>query len=276
MGAALLDLDEPWRVIARGHDYLLSPQVDYEQVGDVPNVVFPSATLIDAATDRLTVYYGAADTVTGIAHGHLSEILASLRRASRRRRTREPGRRSPLAPAGIVRRGGRRTLDQRRPDDRLHEPVARELEPVEQHREGEATHAQLVDRHGRELGRDEPGEVDVVVADHRHVPWHGQAGALGGPDDLDGDRVVGREHRRDRGVGADRLHGRGPRGLGRDVRHLDDPGLELGLGHGLLVAATALDDAGEGVRAGADERDAAMALRDQVLDRAAGTARRCR
>ena len=79
MGAALLDLDEPWRVIARGHDYLLSPQVDYEQVGDVPNVVFPTATLIDAATDRLTVYYGAADTVTGIAHGHLSEILASLR-----------------------------------------------------------------------------------------------------------------------------------------------------------------------------------------------------
>ena len=79
MGAALLDLDEPWRVIARGRDYLLSPQVDYEQVGDVPNVVFPCATLVDAATDRMTVYYGAADTVTGIAHGHLSEILASLR-----------------------------------------------------------------------------------------------------------------------------------------------------------------------------------------------------
>jgi beta-1,4-mannooligosaccharide/beta-1,4-mannosyl-N-acetylglucosamine phosphorylase len=80
MGAALLDLDEPWRVIARSHDYLLSPQVPYEQVGDVPNVVFPTATLLDAATDRLTVYYGAADTVTGIAHGYLGEVLASLRR----------------------------------------------------------------------------------------------------------------------------------------------------------------------------------------------------
>jgi beta-1,4-mannooligosaccharide/beta-1,4-mannosyl-N-acetylglucosamine phosphorylase len=79
MGAALLDLDEPWRVIARGRDYLLSPQVEYEQVGDVPNVVFPCATVMDEANDRLTVYYGAADTVTGIAHGHLSEILASLR-----------------------------------------------------------------------------------------------------------------------------------------------------------------------------------------------------
>ena len=79
MGAALLDLDQPWRVIARGRDYLLSPQVPYEQVGDVPNVVFPCAALVDRGADRLTVYYGAADTVTCLAHGHLSEILGSLR-----------------------------------------------------------------------------------------------------------------------------------------------------------------------------------------------------
>jgi beta-1,4-mannooligosaccharide/beta-1,4-mannosyl-N-acetylglucosamine phosphorylase len=79
MGAALLDLDEPWKVIARGRDYLLSPQVSYEQVGDVPNVVFPCAALVDAATDRITIYYGAADTVTCLAHGYLSEILASIR-----------------------------------------------------------------------------------------------------------------------------------------------------------------------------------------------------
>jgi beta-1,4-mannooligosaccharide/beta-1,4-mannosyl-N-acetylglucosamine phosphorylase len=78
MGAALLDLDEPWKVVARGRDYLLSPQVAYEQVGDVPNVVFPCAALVDHEADRLTIYYGAADTVTCLAHGHLSEILASL------------------------------------------------------------------------------------------------------------------------------------------------------------------------------------------------------
>jgi len=80
MGAALLDLDEPWRVVARGKDYLLSPQVDYEQIGDVPNVVFPSAALVDLETDRLTIYYGGADTVVCLAHGHLSELLAFLRR----------------------------------------------------------------------------------------------------------------------------------------------------------------------------------------------------
>jgi beta-1,4-mannooligosaccharide/beta-1,4-mannosyl-N-acetylglucosamine phosphorylase len=79
MGAALLDLDEPWKVVARSRDYLMSPQLPYEQVGDVQNVVFPCAALVDAATDRLTIYYGAADTVTCLAHGHLSEVIAAIR-----------------------------------------------------------------------------------------------------------------------------------------------------------------------------------------------------
>ena len=79
MGAALLDLSEPWRVIGRGGDYLLSPQVSYEQVGDVPNVVFPCAALVDRDLDRVSVYYGAADTVTCLAHGHLSELVAFAR-----------------------------------------------------------------------------------------------------------------------------------------------------------------------------------------------------
>ena len=79
MGAALLDLERPWEVVARGRDYLLSPQVPYEQIGDVPNVVFPCAALVDDGADRVSVYYGGADTVTCLAHGHLSEILAFVR-----------------------------------------------------------------------------------------------------------------------------------------------------------------------------------------------------
>ncbi len=75
MGAALLDLEEPWNVLARSRDYLLSPQVLYEQVGDVPNVVFPCAALVDHGSDRLSIYYGAADTVVCLAHGYVSEIL---------------------------------------------------------------------------------------------------------------------------------------------------------------------------------------------------------
>ena len=60
---------------ARGRrDYLLSPQVAYEQVGDVPNVVFPCAALVDRES-TLTVYYGGADTVVCMAHGRLSAVV---------------------------------------------------------------------------------------------------------------------------------------------------------------------------------------------------------
>lgn len=74
-GAALLDLDEPWRVIARTGAYLLAPREIYECMGDVPNVTFPCATLHDPATGRLAVYYGCADTVTGLAFGYIPEII---------------------------------------------------------------------------------------------------------------------------------------------------------------------------------------------------------
>jgi len=79
MGAALLDLEQPWKVLARGPRYLLSPQMLYEQVGDVPNVAFPCAALYDRPTDRLTIYYGGADTVVCMAHGYLAEIMDYLR-----------------------------------------------------------------------------------------------------------------------------------------------------------------------------------------------------
>ena len=78
MGAALLDLDRPWRVIARLSDYLVAPHEPYEQVGDVPNVVFPCAALVDPASGRLAIYYGGADTVTCLAFAHISELLAAL------------------------------------------------------------------------------------------------------------------------------------------------------------------------------------------------------
>jgi len=73
MGVALLDLEEPWKVVARSNDYLLSPQRPYEQVGDVQNVVFPCAALTEG--DRISVYYGAADTVTCLAHGRITDLI---------------------------------------------------------------------------------------------------------------------------------------------------------------------------------------------------------
>ena len=75
VGSALLDLDEPWKVIARTRPYILSPQKLYECVGDVPNVTFPCAALVDSETGRLAVYYGGADTVTAIAFGYVQELI---------------------------------------------------------------------------------------------------------------------------------------------------------------------------------------------------------
>lgn len=75
MGAALLDLDQPWKVIRRGAPYLMSPQKLYECVGDVPNVVFPCAALVDGETGRVAIYYGAADTVTALAFARVDELV---------------------------------------------------------------------------------------------------------------------------------------------------------------------------------------------------------
>jgi len=74
-GAALLDLEQPWRVIARGSPYLLSPQTLYECVGDVPNVAFPCAALYDPPTGRIALYYGGADTVTALAFAYIDEVI---------------------------------------------------------------------------------------------------------------------------------------------------------------------------------------------------------
>lgn len=74
-GAALLDIDRPWIVKHRTKPYLLSPQTLYECVGDVPNVTFPCAALTDSATGRIAIYYGCADTVTGLCFATVNGIL---------------------------------------------------------------------------------------------------------------------------------------------------------------------------------------------------------
>ena len=79
MGAALLDLDQPHRVIYRGEDYLLTPEKPYEMSGFVPNVVFPCQNVVDAATGRIAIYYGAADTYTALAFCQIDEVLAFLK-----------------------------------------------------------------------------------------------------------------------------------------------------------------------------------------------------
>jgi beta-1,4-mannooligosaccharide/beta-1,4-mannosyl-N-acetylglucosamine phosphorylase len=78
-GAALLDMDKPWKVIYRTAPYIMSPQRLYECVGDTPNVVFPCAALCDAPTGRMAVYYGGADTVTCLAFAYVDELIAYVK-----------------------------------------------------------------------------------------------------------------------------------------------------------------------------------------------------
>ena len=75
MGAALLDLDEPWRVKYRAQDLLMAPEADYEVKGHVDNVVFPCAALFEEETDRLAIYYGAADTSTCVAFCEMNRLI---------------------------------------------------------------------------------------------------------------------------------------------------------------------------------------------------------
>ena len=74
-GACILDLDQPWKVKYRAAPYLISPQKLYECVGDVPNVTFPCAALVDSATNRMAIYYGGADTVTCLAFSYVDQML---------------------------------------------------------------------------------------------------------------------------------------------------------------------------------------------------------
>lgn len=81
-GSALLDIDKPWKVIYRSGQYLVSPQKEYECVGDVPNVCFPCAEMHDPVTGKVAIYYGCADTVTGLAFGYIPEIIEFTRRTN--------------------------------------------------------------------------------------------------------------------------------------------------------------------------------------------------
>ena len=84
-GVALLDLDDPSRVLARSRNNILEPRELYELVGQVPNVVFPSGMIVErydeagfAEPDSLVlVYYGAADTCVGLATTTIRDLLAS-------------------------------------------------------------------------------------------------------------------------------------------------------------------------------------------------------
>lgn len=79
VGLALLDLEEPWRLMRRSEEWVFGPHEEYEFLGDVPGVVFPSGAILDEETGELRVYYGAADTSVGLAMADIDEVLDYLK-----------------------------------------------------------------------------------------------------------------------------------------------------------------------------------------------------
>jgi len=73
VGAVLLDLEDPGRMIARARRWLLSPCEPYEQVGDAPNVVFPCGGFVRG--EDLWMYYGAADSAICLAKAKLRDVI---------------------------------------------------------------------------------------------------------------------------------------------------------------------------------------------------------
>jgi predicted GH43/DUF377 family glycosyl hydrolase len=73
-GVALLDLENPSRVIGRSAVPVLAPRMDYERIGDVNNVVFVSGAVVEP-DGEVKVYYGAADTSICMATISLDELI---------------------------------------------------------------------------------------------------------------------------------------------------------------------------------------------------------
>ncbi len=88
-GLALLDLDDPTRVMHRSEEWVLGPSEPYERIGDVVGVVFPTGWVLDTDRDELRVYYGAADATVAMAVARLSAVLAYLRACPEPPRRRE-------------------------------------------------------------------------------------------------------------------------------------------------------------------------------------------
>ncbi len=83
-GVMLLDSDDPATVIARSNNNILEPRELWELTGQVPNVVFPSGAVVEdfdedgfAKSDSvLKIYYGAADSVVGLAETTVEKLIA--------------------------------------------------------------------------------------------------------------------------------------------------------------------------------------------------------
>jgi len=75
LGAVLLDLEQPWRVVGRASEAILSPIMPEDFYGNVGNVVFTCGAILED-DGELKVYYGAADQVMCLATAPADDVIA--------------------------------------------------------------------------------------------------------------------------------------------------------------------------------------------------------
>ncbi len=75
VGLALLDLEDPTKVIARGNEWVFGPAAPYERMGDVSDVVFPCGWVQGDDPDEIRLYYGAADSTVCVADASVGELV---------------------------------------------------------------------------------------------------------------------------------------------------------------------------------------------------------
>ncbi|NPV89644.1 MAG: glycosidase [Firmicutes bacterium] len=80
LGLALLDLENPFKVLRRSDEWVFGPQEFYERKGDVDDVVFPCGWVHNKNTGEIKMYYGAADTCIALATANLDDLLEYIKR----------------------------------------------------------------------------------------------------------------------------------------------------------------------------------------------------
>ncbi len=75
LGVVMLDLNEPWKVIGKSKEPILSPDKDYERVGDVSNVVFSNGWIIED-DGSVKIYYSGADMNICVAETSIDDLIA--------------------------------------------------------------------------------------------------------------------------------------------------------------------------------------------------------
>ena len=78
VGLALLDLDEPTRVLRRLPDWILAPLAPYERTGDVAERRLPLRPRPRRGERHVRLYYGAADTSICLATAQLDDLLSTV------------------------------------------------------------------------------------------------------------------------------------------------------------------------------------------------------